>query len=172
MTHPASRFRARGDAGCARGNRCAALRRPDEYSSRFRRTARQKTASRLRRAKPNENRAAVHAAWKLHFDCVRRVPRQRLLPGLGLASRRSCRRAMRPSIRFSSKTSTPRPQRLRNFVEKAAQATRIGQVFDDAAMAQGLLNYFLQAINCGALKAEEVESLTSFRPKISAAHPS
>ncbi len=49
----------------------------------------------------------------------------------------------------------------RNFIEKAAQATRIGHVFDDAAMAQGLLNYFLQAVNCGALKADEVESLTT-----------
>ena len=49
---------------------------------------------------------------------------------------------------------------MRNFVEKAAQATRVGQVFDDAAMAQGLLNYFVQATNCGALKPAEVETLT------------
>jgi hypothetical protein len=33
-------------------------------------------------------------------------------------------------------------------------------VFDDAAMAQGMLSYFLQAINCGGLKADEVEGLT------------
>jgi len=37
----------------------------------------------------------------------------------------------------------------------------VGQVFDDAAMAQGLLNYFAQAINCGALTAEEVQRLTT-----------
>ena len=36
----------------------------------------------------------------------------------------------------------------------------MGQVFDDAAMAQGLLNYFVQALNCGALKAAEAETLT------------
>ena len=52
-------------------------------------------------------------------------------------------------------------ERLRNFVEKAAQATRVGQVFDDAAMAQGLLKYLLQAINCGAVTAEEVQALTT-----------
>ena len=51
-------------------------------------------------------------------------------------------------------------ERLRNFVEKAAQATRIGQVFDDAAMVQGLLNFFLQAGHCGALTADEVQALT------------
>ncbi|MGH9563087.1 MAG: DUF6986 family protein, partial [Terracidiphilus sp.] len=51
-------------------------------------------------------------------------------------------------------------ERLRNFVEKLAQATRVGQVFDDAAMAQGLINYFRQAIGCGALAESEVQELT------------
>ena len=50
---------------------------------------------------------------------------------------------------------------MRNFIEKAAQATRVGQVFDDAAMAQGLLTYLLRAINSGAVTAEEVQSLTT-----------
>ena len=44
-------------------------------------------------------------------------------------------------------------ERLRNFVEKAAQATLVGDVFDDAATGQGLLNYFLRALNCGAIDA-------------------
>ena len=45
--------------------------------------------------------------------------------------------------------------RLRNFVQKAAQATVVGDVFDDAATGQGLLNYFLRAMNCGAITEEE-----------------
>jgi hypothetical protein len=45
--------------------------------------------------------------------------------------------------------------RLRNFVQKAAQATLVGEVFDDAATGQGLLNYFLRAVNCGAITEEE-----------------
>jgi hypothetical protein len=45
--------------------------------------------------------------------------------------------------------------RLRNFVQKAAQATLVGDVFDDAATGQGLLNYFLRAVNCGAISEEE-----------------
>ena len=36
-------------------------------------------------------------------------------------------------------------ERLRNFIAKAAQATQVGGVFDDAATGQGLLNYFLRA---------------------------
>jgi hypothetical protein len=45
--------------------------------------------------------------------------------------------------------------RLRNFVDKAAQATLVGEVFDDAATGQGLLNYFLRALNSGAITDEE-----------------
>ncbi len=47
-------------------------------------------------------------------------------------------------------------ERLRNFVEKAAQATLVGDVFDDAATGQGLLNYFIRAQNCGAVDASEI----------------
>ena len=46
-------------------------------------------------------------------------------------------------------------ERLTNFVQKAAQATLVGDVFDDAATGQGLLNYFLRAMNCGAITEDE-----------------
>jgi len=51
-------------------------------------------------------------------------------------------------------------ERLRNFIAKAAQATLQGDVFDDAATGQGLLNYFLRAVNCGALSEPEVLART------------
>jgi hypothetical protein len=51
--------------------------------------------------------------------------------------------------------------RLRNFVEKAAKATLVGDVFDDAATGQGLLNYFLRALNSGALTEDETLQLSS-----------
>jgi broad specificity phosphatase PhoE len=47
-------------------------------------------------------------------------------------------------------------KRLKAFVEKAARATLTDDVFDDAATGQGLLNYFLRAMNCGAISAEDV----------------
>jgi citrate lyase beta subunit len=50
--------------------------------------------------------------------------------------------------------------RLSNFVESAAKATMVGDVFDDAATGQGLLNYFLRAINCGAISEDEATSRT------------
>jgi hypothetical protein len=46
---------------------------------------------------------------------------------------------------------------LSRFVERAAQATLTGDVFDDAATGQGLLNFFLRGLACGALTPQEVE---------------
>jgi len=42
-------------------------------------------------------------------------------------------------------------------VDRAAQATLSGDIFDDAATGQGLLNYFLRALNSGAITEEEVQ---------------
>lgn len=47
-------------------------------------------------------------------------------------------------------------RRLRNFIEQAAKATLVGEVFDDAATGQGLLNYFLRALACGAVSLDEL----------------
>jgi citrate lyase beta subunit len=110
-----------------------------------------------------ENRAAVHHAWKLHFDNVRRSLANGYYQGWDLhPAQLPPRYAAVYSFFLENLDSSA--ERLRNFVEKAAQATRVGQVFDDAAMAQGLLNYFVQAINCGALTADEVHALTGLSP--------
>jgi len=51
-------------------------------------------------------------------------------------------------------------ERLRNFIAKAAQATLVGEAFDDAATGQGLLTFFLRALNCGAVQESDIGSLT------------
>lgn len=45
--------------------------------------------------------------------------------------------------------------RLSSFIDKAGQATLLGDVFDDAATGQGLLNSFLRALNSGAITEAE-----------------
>jgi hypothetical protein len=50
--------------------------------------------------------------------------------------------------------------RLSNFVSKAAQATLVGDVFDDAATGQGLLNFFLRGVNSAAITEEEALAMT------------
>jgi hypothetical protein len=46
--------------------------------------------------------------------------------------------------------------RLKSFVDRAAISTLTGDIFDDAATGQGLLNFFLKAMNCGAISEDEV----------------
>ncbi|MCM2279730.1 MAG: phosphoenolpyruvate kinase [Oligoflexia bacterium] len=46
--------------------------------------------------------------------------------------------------------------RLKSFLEKAAQASLSGQHFDDRSSAQGLLNFFLRGLHCGALTESEL----------------
>jgi hypothetical protein len=45
-------------------------------------------------------------------------------------------------------------------VEKATQATLVGDVFDDAATGQGLLNFFARAINSGAISEDDAAART------------
>jgi citrate lyase beta subunit len=54
--------------------------------------------------------------------------------------------------------------RLKSFIEKAARATLLGDVFDDAATGQGLLNYFLRGMSCGAITESEA-LLTGLDPE-------
>ena len=73
----------------------------------------------------------------------------------GTCTRRSCRPATARSTRSSSRASPPRRERLKNFVDKAAQATLVGDVFDDAATGQGLLNFFLRGITAARVTEDE-----------------
>lgn len=105
-------------------------------------------------AERDENRRVVHAAWQLHAAHVRRALAAGFYQGWDLHP------AQLPSryaavYAFFLEGLDAASERLQNFVEKAAQATRVGHVFDDAATGQGLLNYFLQAWNCGAITEQE-----------------
>jgi citrate lyase beta subunit len=101
-----------------------------------------------------ENREVVHRAWKLHYDHVQHSLENAYYQGWDLhPAQLPTRYAAVYSFFLGSLDAAS--ERLKNFVEKAAKATLVGDVFDDAATGQGLLNYFLRAINCGALTEEE-----------------
>src|SRR3984893_8576468 len=102
----------------------------------------------------DENRAVVHRAWKLHYDHIQHSLIGGFYQGWDLHPAQLPTRyaAIYPFFLQSLDAAT---ERLRNFVEKAAKATLVGDVFDDAATGQGLLNHFLRALNCGALSEEE-----------------
>jgi citrate lyase beta subunit len=108
----------------------------------------------------DENRTVVHRAWKLHYDHI-----QHSLIG-GFYQGWDLHPAQLPTryaavYSFFLESLDAASERLSNFVEKAAKATLVGDVFDDAATGQGLLNYFLRAINCGAITESEALKLSS-----------
>jgi citrate lyase beta subunit len=103
---------------------------------------------------PIGDRATVHRAWRLHVDHIRHSLINGYYQGWDLnPSQLPTRYAAVYS--FFLEGLAPATERLRNFIQKAGQATLVGDVFDDAATGQGLLNYFLRALNCGAITEEE-----------------
>jgi citrate lyase beta subunit len=106
-----------------------------------------------------ENRTTVHRAWKLHYDHIQHSLANAYYQGWDLHPAQLPTRYAAVYSFFLESLDTA-SERLKNFVEKAAKATLVGDVFDDAATGQGLLNYFLRAINCGALTEEEAVELS------------
>ena len=97
---------------------------------------------------------AVHRAWKTHFDDVRHSLLNGYYQGWDLhPAQLPTRYAALYSFFLSALPAAT--ARLKNFVEKAAQATLVGDVFDDAATGQGLLNFFVRGLSSGALTLEE-----------------
>ena len=102
----------------------------------------------------DENRRVVHAAWRLHYGHVRHSLVGAYYQGWDLHPAQLPTRYAAVYTFFLEGLDAA-AERLSNFVGKAAQATLVGEVFDDAATGQGLLNYFLRAINCGAIDEAE-----------------
>jgi citrate lyase beta subunit len=115
-----------------------------------------KGGPKLTRKQQAENAASVHHAWRLHFDDVRHSLAGGFYQGWDLHPAQLVTRYAALYSFFLDGIDAA-GVRLSNFVGKAAQATLVGDVFDDAATGQGLLNFFLRGINSGAIT--EVEAL-------------
>jgi len=107
-----------------------------------------------------ENNTAVHCAWKLHYDQCRHSLANAFYQGWDLHPGQLPTRYAAVFTFFLEGLDTA-SERLSNFIEKAARATLVGDIFDDAATGQGLLNFFLRAINCGAITEDEATRRTS-----------
>src|SRR5437867_1323034 len=112
---------------------------------------------------PIGSREAVHRAWRLHFEHVRHSLVTGFYQGWDLHP------AQLPSryaavYAFFLEGLGAASERLKQFVAQAAQATLVGHVFDDAATGQGLLNYFLRALNCRAISEQEAIEMSGLTP--------
>ena len=109
----------------------------------------------LNERKTQANRDAVHRLSRINYDDVHHSLRHGFYQGWDLHP------AQLP-IRYAAvytfflESLGEATARLRSFVDQAAQATLLGDVFDDAATGQALLNYFLRGLACGALSEREV----------------
>ena len=101
-----------------------------------------------------ENRSAVHQAWRLGFNDNLHSLRTGFYQGWDLHPAQLVTRYA-AVYSFFLEGLEAASNRLKTFVEKAALASLFGDVFDDAATGQGLLNFFLRGIACGAITEEE-----------------
>jgi citrate lyase beta subunit len=104
-----------------------------------------------------ENTDTVHRAWKLHFDDAMHSLVNGYYQGWDLHPAQLPTRYAAVYAFFLSSLPAA-TARLRNFIDKAAQATLVGDVFDDAATGQGLLNYFVRGLSSGALTLDEARA--------------
>jgi len=101
-----------------------------------------------------ENAEVVHRAWRLHYKNARHSLENGFYQGWDLhPGQLPTRYAAVYSFFLESLDAAS--ERLKAFIAKAAQATLVGDVFDDAATGQGLLNYFLRGVNCGAIGEQD-----------------
>ncbi|HRC76695.1 MAG TPA: aldolase/citrate lyase family protein, partial [Kouleothrix sp.] len=111
----------------------------------------------LSAAQRDENRTVVWHAWKVHYDNIRRSLRHGYYQSWDLhPAQLPVRYAAVYAFFLEQREEAAR--RLRAFLDRASQASLVGNTFDDAATGQGLLNFFLRGIACGALTEGETEA--------------
>jgi citrate lyase beta subunit len=102
-----------------------------------------------------ENKSTVHKAWRLHFNNITHSLINGFYQSWDLHPAQLVARYA-AVYSFFWESFEAQGQRLKAFLERATKATLSGNQFDDAASAQGLLNYFLRGLNCGALNEAEM----------------
>ncbi len=101
-----------------------------------------------------ENRQSVHNAWRIGYNHSMHSLINGFYQGWDLNPAQLPMRYAATYNFFLSSLSDA-THRLKTFVDRAAISTLTGDIFDDAATGQGLLNFFLRAMNCGAISEEE-----------------
>lgn len=101
-----------------------------------------------------ENRQSVHNAWRIGYNHTMHSLINGFYQGWDLNPAQLPMRYA-ATYNFFLSSMADAKHRLKIFVKRAAISTLTGDIFDDAATGQGLLNFFLKAMNCGAISEEE-----------------
>ncbi len=102
-----------------------------------------------------ENRAAVHAGWRLAHDQIRHTLVRGYYHGWDLDPLQLPARYA-ACYRFYLEGHAAAAGRLSGYIAQATAATEGGGVLDDVATGQALLNIFIRGRACGAFDDQEV----------------
>jgi citrate lyase beta subunit len=108
----------------------------------------------LSKKQQKQNREAVHHAWRIGYNHTMHSLINGFYQGWDLNPAQLPMRYA-ATYNFFLSSIEDATHRLKIFVDRAAISTLTGDIFDDAATGQGLLNFFLKAMNCGAINEKE-----------------
>lgn len=109
---------------------------------------------RLSKEQIKENIESVHNAWRIGYSHTMHSLINGFYQGWDLNPAQLPMRYA-ATYNFFLSSYEDAVHRLKIFVDRAAISTLTGDIFDDAATGQGLLNFFIKAINCGAITEKE-----------------
>ncbi len=113
----------------------------------------------LTEAQRAENRRSVHAGWLKHFQNVSASMADGFYQSWDLHPNQLVARYAAVYAFFLAEMDA-QAARLKAFLGKATQASLTGNTFDDAASAQGIVNFFRNGFDCGAFSEDEVKRST------------
>ena len=108
----------------------------------------------LSKDQEKENQESVHNAWQIGYGHTMHSLINGFYQGWDLNPAQLPMRYA-ATYQFFLSSYDDAVYRLKTFVDRAAISTLTGDIFDDAATGQGLLNFFLKAMNCGAITEDE-----------------
>jgi len=106
-----------------------------------------------------ENKRGVPAAWRKHYNNVTNSLINGFYQSWDLHPAQLAARYA-AVYSFFLESQEIQAKRLKGFIGRATQAMTTGNTFDDAATANGLLNFFLRGLSSGAITEAEVMEKT------------
>ena len=113
----------------------------------------------LTEAQRAENRRSVHAGWLKHFQNVSASMADGFYQSWDLHPNQLVARYAAVYAFFLTEMDA-QAARLKAFLGKATQANLTGNTFDDAASAQGIINFFRNGFDCGAFSDDDINEAT------------
>lgn len=120
-------------------------------------------SGRLNHQQKAENQRSIYSGWSEHFENITASMRGGFYQSWDLHPNQLPARYAAVYSYFLTGMDS-QAERLKSFVERATKATLSGNTFDDAASAQGILNFFVRGMDCGAFTEKEAAAATSLSP--------